>query len=149
MRAPVTVAAALVVAFGAAPTLAQSASPQVERHELMEDIGDAAKVMGDMAKGTIPFDVVEVQEALTIVIDNATVFPTLFPEGSETGNDTRALPAIWENKADFDEKSNDLVVAAEAARGAADNSLASFRTAFGEIGQTCRGCHTDYRAEKN
>lgn len=147
MRAHVTLAAFLAVA-GLAPAIAQSDSPQVERHELMEDIGDAAKVMGDMAKGTVPFDSVEVQEALTIVIDNAKVFPTLFPEGSETGNDTRALPAIWENKADFEEKANDLVVAAEAARGAADNGLDSFRAAFGKIGETCRACHTDYRAEK-
>lgn len=139
---------ALLTAAGLATAVAQSEPPQVQRHELMEGIGDAAKVLGGMAKGEVPFNEVEAQEALTVIIDNAQVFPTLFPEGSETGHDTRALPAIWENKADFEEHAEALVAAAQDARAAADNSLDSFRGAFGKVGEACRACHTDYRAEE-
>lgn len=127
--------------------IAQDQPPQVERWELMDEMGDQAKIMGDMVKGETEWDAAAVDEALGIIIADSERFPALFPEGSETGHDTRALPAIWQNKADFDQKSQDLVVAATAARETVPEGLPAFALAFREMGQTCRACHTEYRAE--
>lgn len=138
---------ALVAALSAA--VAQDKPPQVERWELMDEIGAKAKLMGDMVKGETPYDAAAVNEALLVLIDHGERFTELFPEGSETGHDTRALPAIWENKADFEQKAEDLVTAAAAAQGPAAEGLESFATAFRAIGQTCRACHTEYRAEES
>lgn len=127
---------------------AQDKAPQVERWELMDAIGKEVKTMGGMAKREIPYDAATVENGLDVVIANGTKFPTLFPEGSETGHDTRALPAIWDNKADFDAKAAAMVEAAEAAKAAAPNGLEAFTAEFRNLGQSCRACHTDYRAEK-
>jgi len=122
---------------------AQGDPPQVERWELMDEIGSKTQLMGEMVKRERPFDAEAVDEALLVLIDHGERFPTLFPEGS----DTRALPAIWENRADFEAKSRNMVEAARAARTAADGGLEAFAVAFRDLGQTCRACHTEYRAE--
>ncbi|UOM34837.1 cytochrome c [Acuticoccus sp. I52.16.1] len=128
---------------------AQDAAPQVERHEIMEEVGDAMGVLGGMAKGERPYDAAAATEALDVFIVQTPLFLELFPEGSETGHDTRAKPAIWEDPADFHEKGEALVAAAESAKGPAGESLEGLRTALGPVGQSCRACHEAYRAPKN
>lgn len=68
-----------------------------------------------------------------------------FPEGS-TSPDSRALPAIWQNRNDFMNKvsaiqsaTSDLVDAAEAGDSEAVGA------ALEGVQGTCRACHTDYR----
>lgn len=124
-------------------------SPQIERWELMDEIGKNMKTMGDMVRGNTAYDAAEVTAALDVLVENGEAFPALFPPGTETGHDTRALPAIWENKADFEAQTRDMVEAARAAKGPAQDGLDAFRPAFQRIGATCRDCHTDYRAEEN
>jgi cytochrome c556 len=51
--------------------------------------------------------------------------------------------------ADFEEKNVEMIEAARAAREPAAEGLEAFAVAFRAVGQTCRACHTDYRAEKN
>ena len=48
----------------------------------------------------------------------------LFPDNSKTGGDTAALPAIWENKADFDAKLTKFVAEAKAA-GSGDHGCST------------------------
>ena len=141
-------AAALLAAGPISLAVAQDAAPQVERHQLMEEIGDNTKILGQMVKGDTPYDTQKAQAALDVLIANGTKFVTLFPEGSETGHDTRALPAIWENWSDFEAKASALVDASEAAKVAADEGLEPFSVAFREVGGSCRACHNEYRAEK-
>jgi cytochrome c556 len=73
--------------------------------------------------------------------------PLLFPEDSKTG-DTNALPAIWENKADFDarfKKFGDDAIAASTS--IVDE--ASFRATIPGVLKNCVGCHEQYRAKKS
>ncbi|WMS43531.1 cytochrome c [Acuticoccus sp. MNP-M23] len=140
--------AALLTTCAVSVAAAQSDSPQAQRHMLMEEIGDSTKVLGAMVKGETPYDTAKAQAALDVLIANGKEFVTLFPEGSETGEDTRALPAIWENWADFEAHAAAMVDNAEAAKVAADEGQEPFSVAFREVGGTCRACHTDYRAEK-
>ncbi|WP_075220853.1 c-type cytochrome [Acuticoccus yangtzensis] len=124
-------------------------SPQEQRHAIMEDVGDAMGVLGGMAKGETAYDADAAIAALDTMITEAPVFLTLFPEGSETGHDTRAKPEIWSDRAGFEEKGEAMITAASNAKETAGNGLDALRAAMGPLGQSCRGCHETYRAPKN
>jgi cytochrome c556 len=146
LRSAVTAALLALPVVSAA--VAQDTPPQVARQELMEKNGDMAGVVGDMLKGERPYDGAEATEALTVIIDDLEAFITLFPEGTETGHDTRALPVIWEDWAGFTAANDEALAAAEAARTVAADGLDALRPAFAELGGTCRSCHETYRAER-
>ena len=94
-------------------------SPQELRHEMMEDVGGAAKTIGAMLKGEAAFDAPEANAALEVWAEAAWDFGKLFPEGSETGFDTEAAPAIWTDRAGFDEQLQQFSEATEAGAAAA------------------------------
>src|ERR1700730_19297500 len=93
--------AAAAVALAVTAVAAQS-DPIAARKALMKSNGDQAKVGAAMAKGEGPFDLPKAQAIFATFADAATKAPALFPDTSKTGGETAALPAIWENKADFD-----------------------------------------------
>jgi cytochrome c556 len=75
--------------------------------------------------------------------------PALFPAGSgpESGTKTRALPAIWLNKSDFD--ANAGIMAREAAKLEAAlkaNDKTATAAAFTAMTAQCGVCHRPYRA---
>jgi len=75
--------------------------------------------------------------------------PALFPEGSGAGPgiETRALPAIWQNRQAFEAAAAGLNTAAgQLLQLAQANQEAAFRAAFPSIGQACGTCHTPFRA---
>lgn len=75
-----------------------------------------------------------------------TMMETSFPDGSG-GEGTRALPAIWENWDAFVALLEEGRAAAEVLREAAEaGDEAATAAALREVGQSCRACHTDYRA---
>ena len=63
-------------------------TPQHERHELMESVKDAAKVVGPMLQGEREYDNAAAMESLKTWKHVAGKFGALFPEGTETGEDT-------------------------------------------------------------
>src|ERR1700749_3153685 len=95
------VAVALALACGVTAVLADT-DPIAERRALMKHDGEAAKKLFDMSKGKIPFDSGGVEVALQTLNEGATKSAALFPDNSQTGGGTAALPAVWQNKADFD-----------------------------------------------
>jgi hypothetical protein len=54
---------------------------------------------------------------------------------------TRALPEIWENLADFQEKYMAFGAAAEGLAAVAGDGLDPMRAAFGPVGAACGACH--------
>ena len=60
-------------------------SPQHERHELMEDVGKAAKVVGKMLRGEAEYDAAAAMQSLETFRSVSGKFGDLFPEGSESG----------------------------------------------------------------
>lgn len=140
------VAAAVAAALSAAvvPFAVAQEDPIKVREELMEGIGDAAKVIGPMLQGKAPFDAAKAKAAAEVVAKNAADFPNHFPEGSDQGK-TEALPAIWQNKADFDAKSKKLSDDATAAAAAADAGEEPFKAAAGAMFGNCKSCHELYR----
>ena len=59
---------------------------------------------------------------------------------------TKALPAVWEKPADFEQRrtsfieASDRLIAAAAARNEADA-----RSAYAEVQDSCKACHRDFR----
>ena len=120
--------------------------PIAERRALMKNDGMAAKKMFDMSKGTIPFDLAAVQESLKTLYEGASKSAALFPDDSKTGGGTAALPAIWQNKADFDARFAKFVKDVAAAQaGIVDE--ASFKKLAPAVFQNCGGCHELYKAK--
>jgi cytochrome c556 len=72
----------------------------------------------------------------------------LFPPGSETGEDTEAAPAIWEDREGFDAAIAEWQEAVAAAIAAAPASLEEAKPVAGPIFNACKGCHDNYRIEK-
>jgi len=72
----------------------------------------------------------------------------LFPEGSG-GPDSRALPAIWANKADFVAKANAFGDAAARLKQLSDaGDTAGFAAQAALVQRGCGACHSLYRAEE-
>lgn len=139
-----------LISFGAAAIAAASiagfamAQDDVikQRQDLMKDNGAQARTAGQMAQGATPFDAAVAKAAMEKLAANAAEIAADFPPGSEGGD---ALPAIWENFADFEAKATALQTAAQAAAAAADGGLEAFAPAFGAVGQACGACHQAYR----
>lgn len=132
----------------ASVAVAESDDPRHERHELMEDVRDAAKPVGKMFKGELEFDAEVVRTSLETWHAASLVFGDLFPEGTETGMNTEAAPAIWEDRAGFDAAIAKWREAVEAAQAAAPTTLEEARPAVGPVFKTCKGCHDTYRIEE-
>lgn len=148
MRRSVVIALSLLVAAatlgGAA--YAQNAAAIAQRKALLSEMGQATfRPIGGMMRGEAPFDLAAVQNALTIIQRNAPRLAALFPADSQTGAETRALPAIWQNKADFEPRFARMVqAAADIAPRITD--LASLRTHFGPfLRDNCVACHNTYQ----
>ncbi len=80
--------------------------------------------------------------------DLADMILPAFPEGSLEGAETDALPAIWEDWEGFSASVEEFRTATAALVAAADGGdAAAVGAAFGEVGNGCRSCHDDFRAE--
>jgi cytochrome c556 len=78
----------------------------------------------------------------------AAVIPTVFPKGTETGGDTKALPEIWSDPAGFQKIAMALGSAAtklatDATAGDTDAVAADSKL----MGEQCGACHKAYRAK--
>jgi cytochrome c556 len=138
-----TVLAVTAIALAATAVIAQQQDPIAARKAIMKANGQAAQLGNKMAKGEEPFTV-EKGKSVFASYQKVSTAHELFPESSKTGGDTAALPAIWENKADFDAKLTKLANEAKAAE-AKVTDLDSFKTEFTEVQKNCGGCHQTYR----
>ena len=126
-----------------------SESPQEQRHELMEDVREHAKTIGRMLEGENAFDAGAAMGALRAWSEAATVFGGMFPEGSESGYDTRATPAVWSDREGFDAALSAWSGAVDAAIAANPQDLESLQAAAGPVFKKCKACHEDYRLEED
>ena len=138
---------AIVLAIVPAAIALAGDSPQEARHELMEDVGSAAKTIGTMLKEEAPFDAAQAMAALQVWADAAEPFGELFPEGSESGFDTEAKSTIWTDRAGFDKALAEFKQQADAAVAANPQTLAELQPAAGAVFKTCKSCHEGYRVD--
>ena len=140
--------AGTLVGNAAPPTREAALKLMHDRHENMEDIGDATKLVGRELKKDQP-DVTAIQGAAAKIATLAPQVPAWFPAG--TGPDigkTHAKPAIWEKPEDFASKARDFEAAAKTFDAAAKSGdVAAIRSSFADLGKTCKACHDPYRAK--
>jgi cytochrome c556 len=78
----------------------------------------------------------------------AATIPVLFPPGSETGGDTKALPEIWSDRAGFEKIASAARAAAtKLAEAAKANDADAVAVQFKALGEQCGACHKGYRAK--
>jgi cytochrome c556 len=146
-RPLLAVLVAATAAFLASAVCAQNLVAIKTRQELLKEMGKATKGPGDMLKQATPFDLAAVKAALAKYQVLAPKIATLFPEDSKTGEKTEALPVIWENKQDFEQRFEKLAADAKAAEGKITDEF-TFMDEFPKVVGNCGGCHKKYREEK-
>lgn len=100
-----------------------------------------------MANGRMPFDA-SVAASDAAVLDVIDKLPFVaFVDGSDKG-DTRALPAIWTERAKFDAAAQKMIDDVTKLNAAAKTgNLEQIKTAVGAVAQSCKACHDSYRKE--
>ncbi|WP_210529827.1 c-type cytochrome [Rubellimicrobium arenae] len=143
-----------VAAFSAGALAAQEEdeSPQDIAVEIRQGhmLNYAANLMvvGGMAQGQRDYDAAAAQVAADNLFHLASINQAHYwPEGTSNADmeDSKALPAIWENMDDFNAKQANLLQAVTALQGAAGTDLAALQGAMGAVGQACGACHQNYR----
>ena len=119
-----------------------------DRHERMEEIGDAMKLVSRELKADAP-NLPKVREGAGTIARLAPQVSGWFPPG--TGPDvgkTEAKAEIWQKPQDFASKTRNFQQAAKRFQAAAQgNDLAAIRAAHGDLGKSCKACHDLYREE--
>lgn len=122
--------------------------PRHERHEMMEGVRDAAKPLGRMLEGETEYDLDVVMTSLETFAEAGKTFGDLFPPGTETGGGTEAAPAIWEDRAGFEEALVAWREATDAAVAAKPATLEDAEPLLGKVFGACKNCHDTYRIEE-
>ena len=101
--------------------------------------------LGAMASGKLPFDAKAAQADAELVAVLAKLPWTAFVDGSDKG-DTSAKPEIWSQpdkfKADAQKLQDAVAKLVEAAKTGRQDAV---KAAFSAAGETCKGCHDEFR----
>jgi len=145
-------ALALVANFGlgistTGPTFAAGSSELMLKYSVavrkltMHDMGHSFSELGHLPGS-------EMVEEATLFVDAFATLADFFPEGSDI-EDSRALPAIWEDWDDFTAilgRGTDVAATMLASAEAGDQ--AAFGAAAKTLGQVCGQCHSSFRGPK-
>ncbi len=123
--------------------------PIVVRKMMMGQMGKAMGHLAAMAKGETAYDARVADAAFRTMASVALGFGSQFPEGSETGMETRASAAIWSDRDGFDAAVAKLLADATVAIDAAPADAAAFGPVFGAVASNCSSCHETYRLPRS
>lgn len=129
--------------------IADGDSPIEQRQELMEQTRDALKPLIGMTRGQVEFDAATVTASLGVFENTAVEALPLFPEGSDSGFDTEAKATIWTDRTGFEMAFMRFGAAVEEAQDANIDSVETLKEPLQAILKTCKGCHDDFRVEKD
>ncbi len=135
--------------LGSGIAVAQDNMAVIEaRKEALKRAGASMKaIQGFVREGSGSAE--DVQKAVAVLVEVSGGMPTWFPEGTAQGvGKSEALPAIWQNRADFDKK---VVAFQTEAKNfvpiAAGGDRAAIGKQLGAVGGTCKACHDSYKAD--
>lgn len=117
-----------------------------ERMDAMTAMSQAMKAIGKFIEANR--DLAAIQDEAGHVRDIAARIPQWFPPGS-TAKPTDALPTIWQRWPEFQARAAQLQQeSTKLATVAASGDPKAIAAQFRAVGQTCTGCHTDYRQKQ-
>lgn len=119
------------------------------RQENLKGMGGALKTVSDNLRSGSP-DMAAIQAAVVTLQGHSENIGTWFPEGTgpESGVETDALPAIWEQPDEFTAAVERFQAAALVLSTAAESGdAAAVGAAFRPTGGSCGGCHDSFRAD--
>ena len=118
------------------------------RQDTMKSWGDAMGIMGDMAEAPDTFDAeVFKEQAAFLAKDSANPW-SHFENQEAMGN---ATEAVWSNADGFSAEADNFqkVTAELNAAAQSATSVEDVQPAFGEVGASCKSCHTDFKVKKD
>ena len=150
MFAGVTAVALISIGFAAS---AQDGTQAVkDRQALMKGIAANNKAIAAIVKGEgsetlddLKRRAGEINAAAAKV--SAAFAAEVHVENAPAGVETTALPAIWTERAKFDEAAKALEEASAKLAASADMDAA--KAGFGAVGKSCGGCHNTFRQKKS
>jgi cytochrome c556 len=138
-----TVLAMTAIAVGITAVVAQG-DPIAQRKALMKSNGQNSGALNRMVRGEDPFDAAKASAAYDKLAETASKVGPLFASPPPAGADTRALPKIWETKADFEAKLAAFGKAVADNKGKA-KTLDELKASFPNVQKACGDCHDNYR----
>ncbi|MEL6435883.1 MAG: cytochrome c [Pseudomonadota bacterium] len=144
----IALAVATVSTFAGVVTVSAQ-DPIAERKASMKSVGGAIRPLVGFARGQADYDQAVAIASFTTMNEVAQRYGDLFPEGSETGGETKARPEIWTDRAGFDEQVANFEAVTAAAIAANPADVDAFRAVFGPVGQSCGSCHEKYQVSSN
>jgi len=136
------VLAAAFATLGITAVTAQS-DPIAARKALMKENNNQVLIARQMIDGTQPFNLARARNVFATFGGVASKGRDLWPDSSKTG-ESASLPAIWDNKADFEARLAAFSADAKLLEGKVTD-LDSFKEQLREIGKHCGSCHNAYR----
>ncbi|MDB5800227.1 MAG: cytochrome [Rhodocyclales bacterium] len=138
-----------IVALAFVSTLAQAQSKPEDmirmRQGGMNLLSRNVSALNAMSKGDVPYNKdVAMQKAEFVNMLASEIFAAGFGPGSDKGLPTRAKPSIWTEGDSFKAGQEKLLAALKKVQAGAGD-LAALKTAMGDVGGTCKGCHDNYR----
>jgi len=128
------------------PVAAQSGEEDIikYRRNVMKAVAGHMGAAGAIVQGKVNYkgDLGDHAKALQALMRD---IPGLFPKDSDFG-ETNALESVWSKRADFEKRAKEAGARAAAFAKAAQGGDAG--SAFKALGETCKGCHKDYRREQ-
>ena len=150
MKAFASIAAAALITSLSAPALAQFQKPEDAvkyRKAALTVMGTHFGRIGAMANGRVPFDAAAADNSAAIVQTMSALPWEGFVAGTDKG-ETRALPEIWTEQAEFKKGAEKLQAeTAKLSAAAKTGDLDAVKAAFGAVGQSCKACHDAYRKD--
>ncbi|MGF1644455.1 MAG: c-type cytochrome [Thiotrichales bacterium] len=139
----------LSVALGAAPAVAEPEPESVikYRQAFMKALGGHSGAVSQIVRGGFAPDGHLLVHARAIAGLSQGLL-AVFPEGSDFG-ETRAKPEIWARWTQFKKIGEDGAAAgAELLRAVERGDAAEVADRYARLGETCKACHKDFRAEE-
>jgi cytochrome c556 len=137
-------------AAGAAPAGPTPAERAIEyRQAVYKVVAGNFGPLSQVAQGKAEFKAESAVKQATRLSQIATFIGDAYPDISKEGK-TRALPAIWSNRKEFDQIAADLATHTKTLAEVVENSSSAgdeLKAAVAAVGNDCKACHDKFRSK--
>ena len=145
-----TLALGTALAASAAFAAGHGGNPAVKaRQAHMQLYAHNIGIIGAMARGDADYDAAAASAAAGNLVELASIDESSYwvpgTDSDTLGDETRALPVLFDNLDDVETKRLNLLAASENLAATAGDGLDAVRAGIGPVGQACGACHEAYQ----